>query len=206
MFKSFAGAAFIALAAAAPASAANFTLDFTGSGVIPDSFGDNGWADLSYRGIDGGGYGAVADSGTLQFWGTGYGDLDGAAWATNNGAHGEIMIVALNPAETVTIDSFDMGGWAADEAAEWFIYDLTFSLLASGTGIAPNTGAHLSVSPGTSAVGGLIFQWGNDAWDVGVENFAYSVTGAAVVSDVPVPAAAPLLLGALGLLALRRRA
>ncbi|MGG7566337.1 hypothetical protein ACQ5SO_09275 [Rhodovulum sp. DZ06] len=198
-------AAMLAALSAAPAHAVGFTLDFTGSGIIPNNFGDNGWADLSYRAITQAGYGDVGSNGTLQFWTTGYADLDGAAWSTIDGSHGEIRIEARNPGETVTIDSFDMGGWSADEAAEWFIFDLAWNQIGSGTGIALNTGPALNVAPGISAVGGLIFQWGADSWDVGVENFAYSVTGDAV-SDVPVPAAAPLLLGALGLLALRRRA
>ena len=190
------------LTASSAASAATYTLDFTGSGGIPDSFGDNAEADLSYRGITGTGFGDVATSGGTSFWGSGYGDLNGAIWADNDGAHGEIRIAAVNPLAMVSIDSFDMGGWSANEAASWYIYDLNWTLVGSGTGIAPNTGAHLSVLSGASAIGGLIFQWGDDAWDVGVENFTYTVSS----STVPVPASVLLMGGALaGLAALRRR-
>lgn len=195
--------AVLGLGLAGPGQAASFLLDFTGSGGVPDTYGDNAWADLSYRSIAFGTVGNQPTQGGTSFWSGGYGDLDGAIWGNGNPSVGEIRIQALNPGETVTIDSFDMGGWAADESASWYIFDLSWSLLTSGSGIAPNTGGRLSVAPGTSAVGGLIFQWGDDAWDVGVENFAYSVSGDAAV--VPLPAGGALLLAALGALALRTR-
>lgn len=192
----------LALTAASAASAATYTLDFTGGGSVPNSYGDNAEADLSYRGITGAGFGDVATFGGTSFWGSGYGDLDGAIWSDNDGAHGEIRIEALNPLATVTIDRFDMGGWVADEAAVWYIYDLSWTLVDSGSGIAPDVGSHLSAVSGVGAIGGLIFQWGNDAWDVGVENFTYTVS----TSTIPVPASVVLMGGALaGLAALRRR-
>src|SRR6056297_520787 len=186
--------AFIVALALAPicsgAGAATYTLDFTGSGAVPDTFGDNAEADLSYRAIDATAYGDVATTGMLSFWGGGYGDLDGGLWGNPNPSHGEIRIEAVDPTETVSILSFDMGGWSADEVAEWRIFDLSWSLVDSGDGIAPNTGGRLSVTPGASAVGGLIFQWGADAWDVAVDNFTYRVGD---TTAVPLPAGAWLL-------------
>jgi hypothetical protein len=186
---------------AGAASAGTYTLDFTGSGIVPNGYGNNAQASLFYRSIDPAAYGDVGTTGAVSFWGTGYGDLDGAVWGNPNPSHGEIRIEATDPSETVTLLSFDMGGWSADEVAEWFIYDLAWGLVDSGGGIAPNTGAHLSVAPGSGAIGGLIFQWGGDAWDVGVENFRYSVSGVVV----PLPATALMLMGGMGVLAGLRR-
>lgn len=192
----------VLVASSSVALAASYTLDFTGSGVVPDGYGNNGQAEISYRAIDAISYGDVGTIGTLSFWGSGYGDLDGALWGNPNPSHGEIRIEAKDPLETVTIDSFDMGGWVGNEAAIWFIYDLSWNLIASDSGIAPNTGARLSFAPGTAVVGGAIFQWGGDAWDVGVENFGYSVSG---VPPVPLPASVLLMLGGLGALARLRK-
>ncbi len=188
---------------AGSASAATYTLDFSdrASTVLEDAYGDNAQADLSTRAIDAGAYGDVVTTGDVFGWGTGYGDLTNAAWGGPNPSHAEIRIEALDPLETVTIDSFEMGGWVADEFAEWFIFDLSWTELASGTGTAPNTGGHLDVAPNTSAVGGLIFQWGADAWDVGVGNFTFSVSGPA---PIPLPAGSLLLVSGLGLIALRK--
>ncbi len=198
---------------AAPVSAATYVLDFTGLGVVPDTYGDSSEADLSYRAIDATQFGNVATTNTLQYWTTGYGDLPGALWGTPNPSHGEIRIEATNASDTVTIASFLAGGWVADEALEWYVYDLSFNQLSSGTGTAPDLTSVL-VSPNTSATGGLIFQWGGDAWDVGINEFTFSVGDPnptiRVTVDapaVPLPAAGwALLTGLGGFAAMRRQA
>ena len=210
---------------AGTASATTYVLDFTGnSGSVPEDFGDNTEVDLSYRAFVASGWGpGQADSGAVQFWTTGYGDLPGAAWTANNGARGEIRI-EVDATVPVSIDSFDMGAWTtADQDAQWYIYDLAGTQLLQDSGTAPSSGGRLSVAPNVSAQGGLIFQWGEDAWDIGLQNFQFTVGQSStpvVVSQqspnpgpqrpsvIPVPAAAPLLLtGAalLGVLRLRRR-
>ncbi len=172
------------------AFASTITLDFTTSPSLEaalddNTYGDSAIVDLSYRAIDANSFGDVATTGGVSGWGSGYGDLDGALWGEPNPSHAEIRIDTIDPMATVTIDSFDMGGWLSDEVAEWYIYDISWNLVSSGTGIAPNTNARLSVTPSSSATGGIIFQWGNDAWDVGVENFTFTVSGQSISVSAP---------------------
>lgn len=186
------------------ASAATYTLDFTGSGGIPNTFGDNAEADLSYRAISAGSYGDKATLGAVAFWTTGYGDLTGAAYGLPLPSIGEIRIEAVDPNLAISLLGFDLGGWVRDEKAEWNVFDLAWKLIASGSGIAPEL-TRLSVGPSGQAKGGLILQWGADAWSVGIQDVKYSVGPFVEPSAVPLPATLPLAIVGLGALAALRR-
>ena len=76
--RHLAGALAGAILLASQAGATTFQLDFTGSGTIPDTFGDTAEANLSYRGLpslssDPTWGSGLATNSTLQFWTTGYG-------------------------------------------------------------------------------------------------------------------------------------
>jgi hypothetical protein len=200
-----------AIAASLPfaAHAGIHNIDFLNGATsqIEQSYGDNAEADISYRelvplGTDPAWGDIASGPSSLFHWTTGYGDLAGAAWSGTNGGRGEIRIEALDPTQDVTLNSFDLGGWIGDQAASWYVFDGAWNELGSGTGTAPDINARLSVMPGvTSPDGILILQWGDDAWDVGINNVNYTV------GAVPIPAALPLFLSAVGLAGLiaRRR-
>lgn len=207
MLRTLIAAAVAAACLASPAFAASFSLDFAGERFhpVPQDFGDNAWVDLSYRAIVPTGYGDVDTLSDLRHWPAGFGDLSGAVYSNGAPSHAEIRIEARAPGALVTLDGFDLGGWWADQDARWLVFDLSWTLLAEGVGIAPGDAARLSVSPGVSAVDGLILQWGENGYDVGLNDLAFSVTGLAQIAAAPVPKGAPLLAAALGLLVLGRR-
>lgn len=111
---------------AGPAAALTYNVDFNNGtqDLIDPAYGDNAQADLSYRAIDASAYGDVATIGGVFHWGPGYGDLTGVIWGELNPSHAEIRIEAVDPLAAVTLNGFQLGGWLADENAEWFVYDL----------------------------------------------------------------------------------
>ncbi|WP_138465258.1 hypothetical protein [Poseidonocella sp. HB161398] len=187
--------ALAALSAAAPACAASLLLSFGGYGAIAQDHGDSALADLSYRAI-GPGQGDLPAAGLLYGWEAGFGGLAGAVWADCAPCGGEIRIAARDPAHLVVLERFDAAGWARDEPLDWRVYDLGWGLLGQGSGTAPDSG-HARIAPGISATGGLILQWGADAYDVGLQDLAYRVDAV-----LPLPVPALLLPAALAALAL----
>ena len=215
------------------AQATTYVLDFTASSqAILQDFGDNAEVDLGYRAVQSigqnGSWGdTLLTTGSLNFWTTGYSDLGGAAWGGPNPSRGEIRIEATDATDMVTLNSFDVGSWSGTQSVNWYAFDLAWNTVGTGTGTVANAGTRLSFTPGVGATGGLIFQWGDNAWQVGLQNFAFTV-GAATTpptvvsfsnpnpgpvnprpSVIPLPAAAPLLLSGMALLGwvrTRRRA
>ncbi|RMF37519.1 MAG: VPLPA-CTERM sorting domain-containing protein [Alphaproteobacteria bacterium] len=166
-----------------------------------DSLGDTANVNVTNRTVDLFGDSSTHD-GRIRHWSSGYSDLDHIAYAAGNGKVGELKFTVL-PGYQITFDSFDAGSLAAPGLAGTFkIFDGNWNEHWSSTATILNA-SHASFAPGITLTGTAYFQWGTD-WNVGIDNFTYSV---AAVSSVPLPAALPLLLTAFGMLGLvgRRR-
>jgi len=181
---------------AGPASAC------TNGNFVSQAYGDvDGLVDISYVSPP------VADATGLRWWSTDYNNLYGILYAGNGGdssSLARIEIKAAAPDAVVTLTGFDLGAYnQTTRGTNVNVYALgggaplyTFSGPVGDGALAATT-----FSVNVSAVGGLWLEWGDSAFNVGIDNVQYSV------SSVPEPAPAALwLTGALmGFTVLRRR-
>ena len=174
----------------------------TAGRFVSQSYGDiDGVVDLSYASPQ-----ATVPT-SLKWWDTLYNNLYGVLYAGVGGDSGSlarIEIKALAPDAVVTLSALDLGAYnqtTLNTTVQVFAIGGGAPLFSfSGpVGNGPVSATTLSVD--VSAVGGLWLEWGDSAFNVGIDNIQYSV------SSVPEPAPASLLLagGLLGLRALHRR-
>jgi len=169
---------------------------------VSQGYGDvAGLVDISYVSPP------VGDAIGLRWWGPDYNNLYGVLYAGNGGdssSLARIEIKAAAPDAVVTLTGFDLGAYSQTTR------DTNVKVYAIGGGtplysfsgpVGNGALSATSFSVSVSAVGGLWLEWGNSAFNVGIDNVQYSV------SSVPEPAPAALMLvgGMMGLLALRRR-
>lgn len=129
---------------------------------IPNTYGDNTDANISYR--------VEADN---MVWGLRYageaggslataGDLEGAAYIGRADGYGEIKIEANSPGNRVTISSFNLAAYTSNygHTGFWTLTDLTGNILASGSSTTIPEDGHLNVvANATSSDGGVILKW-----------------------------------------------
>lgn len=144
---------------------------------------------------------------SLKWWDGQYNDLRGVVWSGGgDGAgqsHARIEIKALNGG-LVTLNSMDFGAWANATRNS----NIVVTAIGGGAPLFSYSGAigagsttHASFAPGVSANGGLWIDWYDTAYNVGIDNVAFTVA-------VPEPETYALLLAGLGLMGgvARRRA
>ena len=147
-------------------------------------------------------FGNAAGQSPILHWTNNYSGLVDVAFAATNGQVGELGFTP-DSGLAVTLTSFDFGNYSngvSPRNAIFRVYDADWNQLWEYV-VTGHTGAAVTVNIGLTLNGPAHFQWGTD-WDIGVDNFTYSVAPAAV----PVPASLPLLgAGIAGFAALRRR-
>ena len=155
-----------------------------GYGPFLQSYGDvAGVVDVSYRALSGWGNAAVIDA-NLNYFGAGYGALQGVAWGgtdankTNNvPQYGEITIRDL-AGSGLNLKGLDTAGWnALDIDITFRVYDLSYNLIYDSSSVAPAIGSKtLDISVASSSgPNGLILQWGPDSYYAGIDNLSFSI-------------------------------
>ncbi|MGH1459418.1 MAG: VPLPA-CTERM sorting domain-containing protein [Paracoccaceae bacterium] len=168
-----------------------------------DTIGDSTNVDVTNDTVAGFGNTAVTVS-NVDHWTNNYSELTDVAFAATNGQVGQFSF-AIDAGYELTFDSFDFGNYSGGVTARdasFRIYDGAWGLVWQSD-VTGHTGASVNMTPGVTLSGAAYFQWGTD-WNIGIDNFTYSV--AEIAPAVPLPAGLPLLLtGLVGFGALRRR-
>lgn len=209
----------IASGLAGSANAATVLVDYTGAGAanydtVSQSYGDSAEADLSYRSLNGGnnwGEFATQSANFVSYWNDANYSGDQAIFAVSNGNKLELTISAASGLYIQSLD-FLLGSYPnVDRNIDFKIFNGAWDLIDEGTRIVDDAlGATFAYgfSP-LSDYSVIHIQFGDD-WDVGVNSLQYTTARIdAPPSSVPLPAALPLLISAIGGLAFygkRRRA
>jgi hypothetical protein len=185
----------MALGAASPAWPAPITLTFDGDEAglpeiqesliaedpISQSYGDGLDRDVSYASrLTNGDSQFIGD---LRYWAEQFGTLHEVAFCCATGFEdsvGEIVIIP-EPGKGVRLISFDLASYDPDDTdtprdSQFQIFNLAYDLLydSGPLSITADTFDHFFLDI-VNLTGGLIFQWGADAYDVGVDNFEFEV-------------------------------
>jgi hypothetical protein len=173
---------------------------------IAQSYGDGPDRDVTY-----GSRLTNGDSeyiGELRYWAGAFGTLEDVAFCCAVGFEdsvGEIVVIP-EPGKGIRLISFDLASYDPDDTDEprnsqFQIFNTAYQLLydSGSLSVTATTFDHFLVDIANLS-GGLIFQWGADAYDVGLDNFEFEV--------VPEPGSLVLLglgLSAAGLYRWRTR-
>jgi hypothetical protein len=191
-------------------SAQTTTLDFDSFiGVlsdyqaIPGTFGSDALntpnIGVSYQTVDGSG-GVYAPY--VEFWDGSYGDLPAVAYAAANGYYAQVILTP-QAGHSVTLDSFELGGWPNTDQANQTVEVLNGigQVVWSDGGplsvTIPGNG-HLTLTPDISSSGPLVLEFG-PSWNTGVDYVEFSQSNSVPDSGSGLALMAAALLGVCGL-------
>ena len=207
-----AGAALALGCISAPASATTYVLDFSGNicvnpggqcnsgSSISNTYGDQQGVDVSYRSVQPSG---ETHNDHLNYWGSGFGDLQGVVWGGNTSTASEITLTAAAGYE-IALLSFDFGTYLSRFASSPVeITSLDGTTILSGV-LSTNPGAHNHVDVASAFfTDGIRLRWGPNGYDVGMDNIAFEVR--ALPGAVPEPSTWAMMIGGFGLTGLSMR-
>lgn len=168
-------------------------------GYVNQAHGDvAGQLDVGYLDVD------STTGESLRWWGTGYNDLPSALWG-NGTDENSFARITLTPAagQSITLDGFDLGAYnASTRGTNLRIFALGGASYSYSGNVGSVAGA-THFSPALSSSTGIVIEWENSAYNVGINNISYTL------APVPEPETYGLLLAGLGVVAAvarRRRA
>jgi hypothetical protein len=215
MRLAFLAAGLMAALPAVPASATTTVLDFSGTicdtvgnvcinaQPILNTYGSTGDVAVAWRSVTAPGNNSTL-SNYVSHWNLNYANLVDVAYSI--GQSGEARYTVA-PGKTLTLDSVDVGGWPnVNRASSVRVYDFDWNILFdTGSILFPGTTA-ATINMGISSTTGLIFQWGPDSFNGGIDNLTFTVRDIGP-PPIPEPGTWAMLIAGFGMIGatLRRR-
>jgi hypothetical protein len=131
----------------------------------------------------------------LLFWSTQYSGLVNVAYGSGIGTLGTAEIfLSPAPGYSVTLNGFSLGAYQVDRTSQYAILGGDGTPLSSSGLITVLGSTPTQVSVAETSSDGIRIRWGPDAYNVGIDNIDFTISG---VRQIPEPSTVALLALAL---------